>query len=42
MNVASGRAILDRMQPLIGIHAIEEALRAGRPIERVLVARGAA
>lgn len=30
------------MQRLIGIHAVEEALRAGRAIERVLVARGAA
>ena len=29
------------MQRLIGIHAVEEALRAGREIERVLVARGA-
>lgn len=29
------------MQRLIGIHAVEEALRAGRPVERVLVARGA-
>lgn len=29
------------MQKLIGIHAVEEALRAGRPIERVVVARGA-
>ncbi len=30
------------MQKLIGIHAVEEALRAGRPIDRVVVARGAA
>jgi len=30
------------MQILIGVHAVEEALRAGRPIDRVVVARGAA
>lgn len=30
------------MERLIGIHAVEEALRAGRDIDRVLVARGAA
>jgi 23S rRNA (guanosine2251-2'-O)-methyltransferase len=30
------------MDRLIGIHAVEEALRAGREMERVLVARGAA
>ena len=29
------------MNKLIGIHAVREALRAGRPIEHVLVARGA-
>ena len=29
------------MAVLIGIHPIVEALRAGRPLERILVARGA-
>ena len=29
------------MSPLIGIHPVREALRAGRPLERVLIAKGA-
>jgi 23S rRNA (guanosine2251-2'-O)-methyltransferase len=30
------------MSPLAGIHPVREALRAGRPLDRVLVAKGAA
>ncbi len=30
------------MSPLAGIHPVREALRAGRPIDRVLIAKGAA
>jgi 23S rRNA (guanosine2251-2'-O)-methyltransferase len=30
------------MSPLRGIHPVREALRAGRPIDRVLIAKGAA
>src|SRR6202142_80854 len=29
------------MSPLVGIHPVREALRAGRPLDRVLVAKGA-
>ncbi len=29
------------MSPLIGIHPVREALRAGRPLDRVLIAKGA-
>ncbi len=32
----------EEVQKLFGIHAVEEALRARRPVERVLIARGAA
>ena len=27
------------MSPLVGIHPVREALRAGRPLERVLIAK---
>jgi 23S rRNA (guanosine2251-2'-O)-methyltransferase len=30
------------MTPLIGFHPVREALRAGRPLERLLIAKGAA
>ncbi len=30
------------MSPLAGIHPVREALRAGRPIDRILIARGSA
>ena len=29
------------MSPLVGIHPVREALLAGRPLDRVLVAKGA-
>lgn len=29
------------MSPLVGIHPVREALRAGRPLDRVLIAKGA-
>jgi 23S rRNA (guanosine2251-2'-O)-methyltransferase len=29
------------MSPLVGIHPVREALRAGRPLERVMIAKGA-
>src|SRR6266849_3796835 len=30
------------MSPLVGIHPVREALRAGRPLDRVLIVKGAA